>query len=52
MTRMKPAESVKFQTPYQTPSCEIVSVRTDGFLCQSNFMDIKDFNYDGEELWC
>ena len=52
MTIMKPAESVEFLAPYQTPSCKILSVRTDGNMCQSNFMNIQDIEYDGEELSC
>lgn len=52
MTRMKPTESILFQAPYEAPGCEILSVRAEGILCQSNWVNIQELGYDGDELWC
>ena len=52
-TQMKEIKKLSAPGLYQTPSCEIFSVRTEGVLCQSvNGVTVSDLSYDDDELAC
>ena len=52
-TQMKEIKKLSAPGLYQAPSCEILSVNTEGILCQS-FGDVKvqELTYDDDALDC